>query len=43
MRNIFRFLCVVFDAIVDVMDEKPKHQYMPVYEAREKFEPRWLT
>ena len=38
MRNIFRFLGVVFDAIVDVRDEKPKRQYMPVYEAREKFE-----
>lgn len=38
MRKIFRLLSVVLDAIADVMDASPKRQYMPVYEAREKFE-----
>ncbi|KTD20017.1 hypothetical protein [Legionella israelensis] len=38
MRKVFRLLGVVLDAITDIMDEKPKRQYMPVYEAREKFE-----
>lgn len=38
MRKVFRLLGVVLDAVADIMDEKPKQQYMPVYEAREKFE-----
>lgn len=38
MRKVFQLLAVVLDAIVGVADEKPRKQYMSVYEAREKYE-----
>lgn len=38
MRKVLRFLAVVLDAMTDVADEKPRHRYMGVNEAREKYD-----
>ncbi len=38
MRKVFRLLAVVLDAIVGVIDDKPRKRYMSVFEAREKYD-----
>ena len=38
MRKVFRLLAVVLDAIVGVIDEKPRKPTMSIYEAREKYD-----
>lgn len=38
MRQVFRLLAVVLDAIVGVIDDKPRKPYMSVCEAQEKYD-----